>query len=486
MSRTPTSDSAPPRREHPWERARRLSFARWESELRRVPYGHAVPDVVGFVSSIEPPADWEDAGSGRRLFALSALPTGSGATFLVSVPHRTPRPNDGSLVRVSRPLKRVLPVPGSAAGEMLLEARAGVRPAAWEEILPGISPRSVAVVIPTLAELWHLETLVVETLLLPIVGSTPWHGRPAGVDLHLEVDGWPLARQRAFLIDILDLAPDWVTTVRGSARASKTVELVSGARLQRSRAASARPFSIQLRPVSGPPGAPAREGAPPRSTITYGRALVSEFEASLASGTIALLLSSEEASRVPRSHVEVPDAVRTAVWGLHWWTPEAPDNPDWYRWLQDEEPRLRAALGALPGATRESWSGLVDRREFRDRLAQAAIARARLRGAAEVERADLRRIVDAWIRLAERARAWADVGRGPLTRTLDRTEGARTARLRRALERLVQERSEGLSPEEALADLGPGVSILNVENELERLRIRGLLFQDRAGRYRIA
>ena len=72
-----------------------------------------------------------------------------------------------------------------------------------------------------------------------------------------------------------------------------------------------------------------------------------------------------------------------------------------------------------------TWAGLVDRREFRERLAQTTIARARLRGATEVEPVDLHGAVHSLIGAIQRVRAWAHEGRGPLTRLVDRTEGGR-------------------------------------------------------------
>lgn len=488
MRRVSTPESAPRRREHPWEQARRSAFARWEAELRRVPYGRPLPDVVGFASSIEPPADWGEAGSDRTLFALSALPTGSGSTFLSALPARTRRPAEGSLVRIARPLKRVLTIPESSAGEVLLDARAGVLPATWEETFPGVSAPSASAVVPTLAGLWRLPPSVVETLLLPIVGSTPWHGRPAGVGLHMEVESWSLTRLRMFLADVVSLAPEWVSNVRGTS--SKTIELVSGARIRRGLAGTARPFSIQLRPASGPPAEAPSKGSPPRSTITYGSALTSEFVSALSAGHLILLLSSEEARRVPRVRVEIPDDIRATVWGLHWWAPEPPENPEWHRWLEDETPRLREALDTMPRGLSEglggTWAGLVDRREFRERLAQTTIARARLRGATEVEPVDLHGAVHSLIGAIQRVRAWAHEGRGPLTRLVDRTEGGRTTRLRRALEALAETRPDGISLEEAVTAVGQGATTSSVENQLERLRIRGVLFQDRFGRYHIA
>jgi len=494
MSRVPTADTRTARREHPWERARRLAFARWETEVRRAPYGRVLPDVVGFAYAIEPPLHWSDSAETRRLFALSALPSGLGATYLAAVPARQRRPAEGSLVRLSRPVKRVLPTSDAAYGELLIEARDGVAPASWDEILEGVSSRAAETVVPQLSEAWHLPPAVTETLLLPLVGSLPWHGRPAGLDLYVEVEGWSLARDRSFLSRVLDLAPDWVGNPRRfSLTRSRELELISGARIRRRSAAPARPFAIQLRAISAPSVAQPRTEAAPRSVITYGSAMASEFEAVLSSGYVPLLLTAEEVSRVPRVEVELPDALRAVVWGLHWWMPEPPDAPDWYRWLRAEEPRLREALDAMPVPPSSQrvnpWSTMVARREFRDRLAQTAFARARLRAAPEVEETDLAQTVDSFIKATQRAAAWAREGRGPLARLLDRTEGGRTTRLRRSLEALFQERVDGLTLEEALATLsllGSTASAWEVENQLERLRVRGVLFPDRSGRYRPA
>ncbi len=494
MSRVTTADTRTARREHPWERARRLAFARWETEVRRAPYGRVLPDVVGFANTIEPPLHWSDPAETRRLFALSALPTDSGATYLAAVPARQRPPAEGSLVRLSRPVKRVLPASDAAYGELLIEARDGVAPASWEEILEAVSPRAAEAVVPQLSELWHLPPPITETLLLPLLGSLPWHGRPAGLNLYIEVEGWSLARYRRFLSGLIGLAPDWVGNPRRPLLAqSRELELISGARIRRRSAATARPFAIQLRAISAPPAAQRPTAAAPRSVITFGRAMTPEFEAVLSSGDVPLLIAAEEASRIPRAEVELPDALRALVWGLHWWMPEPPDAPDWYRWLRAEEPRLREALDAMPGPPpsqpAEPWSTMVNRREFRDRLAQTAFARARLRGASEVEARDLTQTVDSLIRATQRAAAWSREGRGPLTRALDRTEGGRTTRLRRTLEALFQGRTDGLTVEETLAMLRPQgspASAWDVENQLERLRIRGVLFQDRSGRYRLA
>ena len=494
MTRAPSVGSGGIRREHPWERARRLAFSRWEAELRRVPYDHPLPDVAGFAHSIEPPLHWGDSATLRRFFALSALPTGFGPTYLAAVPTRQRPPTEGALVRLPRPIKRVLPTPDSAFGELLIEARRGLASATWEEILPGFSPHSAATVVPQLAELWQLPEFAVESLLLPIVGSIPWHGRPAGLDWHIEVEGWSLSRHRSLLAGLLTLTPDWVAASgRRPTATSAPLELVSGARVQRASPAAARPFSVQIRPASAPPAPSLGPEAASRSVITYGPALGSEFAALLSAGHGALLLTREETSRVPRAGREIPDGLRAAVWGLHWWTPEPPDAPDWHRWLRDEEPRLREALGALPGAPTgigpEPWSRLVDLREFRDRMVQTAIARARLRGATEVEAEDLRWVVGAWARVTERAKTWAREGRGPLARDQDRTAGGRTTRLRRSLEALFSASPGGLSLEEAIRGVrtgGSNASPWEVENQLERLRIRGLLFQDRTGRYRVA
>jgi hypothetical protein len=494
MSRAaPTNPRAKPR-EHPWERSRRLAFARWETEVRRAPYGGTLPDTVGFASTIEPPPHWSDPSQTRRLFALSALPTGAGSTFLAAVSAGQRRPADGSLVRLSRAVKRALPGPEAPYGELLIEARGGTVPASWDEILEGISPRTADSVVPQLSELLHVPSWAVETLLLPLVGSTPWHGQPAGLDLYVEVEGWSLARYRGFLSRLLTLVPDWVTTPRRFPPGqSGQLELVSGMRIRRRSVASARPFAIQIRSVSDPPISKPTTEAGSRSVVTYGRALTSEFENIVGAGQSALLLKAEEASRIPQGEFELPDALRAATWGLHWWTPDPPDAPDWHEWVRTEGPRLRHALDALPiprsSRTEEPWSAVVGRREFRDRLAQATIARARLRAAREVEETDLARTVDSFIRATEQATAWAKIGRGPLARTVDRTEGGRTTRLRHILEDLFYQRPDGLTREEVIATLPPGASTSSeweVENQLEHLRIRGLLFQDRTGRYRLA
>ena len=461
--------------------------------MRRVPYGHSLPDVIGFAHAIEPPAHWADPALVRRLFAFSALPTGAGAAYMAAPPPRQRRPAEGALLRLSQPVKRTLPASDPAYGELLIEARNGVVPASWEDILEEVSPRTPPSVVPRLSELWHLPETTVETLLLPLVGSLPWHGRPAGLDLFIEVEGWSLARHRNFLTELLRLVPDWVTgSHRRSPIPSRELELASGARFRRPSGAVARPFSIQLRAISAPAAPSPRPDAPSRSVLTYGSALRSEFEAMLSAGQTVLLLSAEEAHRIPTGGAEPTEAVRAAVWALHWGVPMPPDAPEWHRWLRDETPRLRHALDTLPVpmSTRpaDSWGALVDRREFRDRLAQTAIARARLRGASEVEETDLVHAVDSLIQATLRASAWVRQRRGPLVRELDRTEGARTSRLRHALERLLHERTEGVQLDEAvhaLSSQGILLSDRDAEAQLERLRISGLLFQDRSGRYKM-
>lgn len=491
MNRVPTPGSSRDRREHPWERARRLSFARWEAELRRTPYGHPVPDVVGFADTIEPPLRWTDSAETRRLFALSALPAGSSPTYLAEVPAGTRRPASGALVRLSRPLKRALPGSDSAYGELLIEAKGGVHPASWEEILGGVRPRAALSVVTELSELWRLTPLDIETLLLPIVGSVPWHGRPAGLNLHFEAEGWSLARHRKFLSGILDLVPEWVgSPLRRSSASDQQLVLVSGAKIR--RRGVARPFAVQVRPISAPPAAASPANGTPRSVLTYGSALASEFESMLSAGETTLLLSAEEATRVPHSRAELPDNLRATVWGLHWWTPEPPDAPELHRWLRTETSRLRHALETLPvippHLSATFWSATIERREFRERLVQTAFARARLRGAAEVEEGDLSWAVDSIIRAVQRSEDGAGRGSGPWARVIDRTEGGRTTRMRRTLEALFHERGGGLTPEEAsavMATRGVPSSARDVENQLERLRIRGVLFQDRTGRYQL-
>jgi hypothetical protein len=480
--------------DHPWERARKQAFARWETEVRRVPYGHPLPDLVGFAHRIEPPAHWPDPAETRRLFAFSALPSGPGPTYLATVPARARRPAEGGLLRLTRPVKRTLPSSDPAYGELLIDARNGIASASWEEVLEGVSPRAAANLVPELSALWKLPSFATEALLLPLVGSLPWHGRPAGVDLLVEIAGWPLVRYRNFLSDVLHLAPEWVRSRPSQGTSDgRVMELSSGARILRYSRSTGRPFSVQLRSsASGAPPA-AQAGTAPRSIITYGNTLATEFEAFLSSGRSALLLSDAEARNVPRTTVEVPDALRAAVWGLHWWMPEPPDAPDWQTWIRREEPRLVRALQTMllprPSGSTDSWNEVVQRREFRDRLAQSTIARARLRGASDVGESDLSAIVDSFVRSAERATAWSLERRGPLSRPLDRTETGRTTRLRRTLEEMIRERSEGLSLSEALTALRSAGSVAtewDVENLLERLRLRGLLYQDRTGRYRLA
>jgi hypothetical protein len=479
--------------EHPWERTRRLEFERWETELRRRPYGGPLPDVVGFARSIEPPAHWTDPGTARGLFALAALPTGEGPTYLAAVPSRSRPPPDGRLVRLVQPRKKALDLPDSAFGELLIEASHGVLPASWEEMRTGVSAPAASRIAARLAELWRLPLTATELLLLPVVGTTPWHGRPAELELGVECEGWSQTRLRGWLSNLLELTPAWVwhSSRRSAAPAAAPLELVSGVRVRPTTPRTRRPYAIQLRPFSSPPSGAFGPGGAPRSTIRYGHALASEFLASVAAGGSALLLTSAETASVPARRVEIPDDLRALAWGLHWWTPAGPDGPDWHRWLRNELPQLRETLERLPlGASlkpSEEGPRLTDRPEFRDRLAQTAIAHARLRAAAEVEESDLRFVVEAFVRTIERATVWAGMGRGPLARSHDRSEGGRRRRLQRAVTELFREAPAGLSVDDARAGLlsaGWTIALPEVERLLERLRIGGILFQDRAGRYR--
>jgi hypothetical protein len=490
---SPRATTAAPlaHREHPWERARRLAFARWESEVRHAPFGRVVSDVVGFAQSIVPPPHRSDSAESRRLFAFSALPSGAGPTYLAVVPAGRRRPADGALVRLVQPEKRVLAASDAAYGEMVIEASAGVVSATWDDIVEGISAPAPGAVTARLAELWGLSPAAAENLLLPVVGSIPWHGRPAGLDLLVEVDGWSLARHRAFLTNLLPLVPQWVAGAgRSRSSLAQELELVSGARIRRRPAMSDRPFSLLLRPISAPPTAAPPSAAPPRSIISYGRALVPEFVAALSSGSLFLLLDAEKDKLPAQRLVEIPDPVRAGVWGLHWWTPDPPDAPDWYRWLRSQESRLREGLdrpAMPPDRPGSPWSSFVDRREFRDRLAQITYSRARLRGGRAVEESDLVATIDALLRSLERVSDWAHEGHGPLTRSVDRSERGRTTRVRQALEGLFGDREDGLTVAEARAELrsiGVTASVWEVENHLERLRIGGLVYQDRSGRYR--
>ena len=489
MSRPSKRATPSPPPEHPWERNRRAAFERWELELRRTPYGRALPDVVGFASPIVAPPKSRSPPSVRRLFALTALPAGSGPAYWVRVPARFPAPPAGGVVRLPQPTKAVLPTPAGPWGELLLEARHGVVPAGWEELLPGVDPESAAAVVPKLSELWGLPPSITEALLLPVVGSTPWHARPAGVDLQFEVEGWSLRRHRDFLQGILRLVPRWVSSPSRSARSISELETPTGWRVQAKAAGVVRPFAVEIRPVSGPPVGPKADGNVNRSTIRYGNSLRSEFVPALEAGTLTVLLPEALAGRVPRQLPEAPEAIRSTVWGLHWWTPEAPDAPDWHRWMREEEPRLRGVFEEIPpGGPRSiagNWGATLDRRNLQDRLVQIAIAHARLRAASEVESSDFHWAVDSCRDAIRTAVALARAGKGPFLRELDRTEGARTSRLRKALESLLQLRVDGLSVPDAMAALGSSASEWEVENQLERLRIRGVLFQDRSGRYRL-
>lgn len=477
--------------EHPWERHRRQEFLRWERTLHRTPYGRQLPDVVGFAESVEPPLEWSERVERRRMFAVSALPTGPGPGYLVVVPPKHRPPPDGILVRLPQPTKQALAIGDGRSAVLVLEATSGWTVASWEEILPGQPLAGVGRIAPELAELLRLPVAAVETLLLPIVGSTPWHGRPAGLDLHLEVDGWPLTRYRTLCQNLARLAPSWVTQPR-SGRPSRPGdrELASGARFRSRPFTRGRPFSILFRPISGP-AAPSPTGDASRSLVTYGPALADEYRARIEAGTPVLLLEAEEARHVPDRPVEISDDVRTAVWGLHWHSPTPPDTPDWHRWFRTLDPDLRSAWdGRVTDASsvREgtSSSGL-GRREFRDRLTQVACARARLRAASDVDDDDLRWVIDRMRESTARAIRWQARGRGPLARTSDRSEAGRTTRVRRALARVLEIRPAGVTVDDALGDLraaGVTASPWDVETQLERLRIRGALYQDRTGRYR--
>lgn len=483
------SKRATPSPEHPWERNRRAAFERWELELRRTPYGRPLPDVVGFANPIVSPPKGRSHTSPRRWFALTALPTGSGPAYWVRVPARFPVPPAGGVVRLPQPTKTVLTSSAGPWGELLLEARHGVTQAGWEELLPGVDPESAANVVPTLSDLWGLPPSVTEAILLPVVGSTPWHARPAGVDLHFEVEGWSLRRHHEFLQGLLRLVPRWVVSPSRSARSILELETRAGWRVQAKARGVVRPFAVETRPVSGPPVGPKAGGNVNRSTIRYGNSLRSEFVTALETGTLTVLLSAALAGRIPRQLPEPPEGIRSTVWGLHWWTPEAPDAPDWHRWVREEEPRLRDAFGEIPpggpGSIGGMWDATLDRRNLQDRLVQIAIAHARLRAASEVESSDFHWAVDSCREAVRTAVALARAGKGPFLREFDRTEGARTGRLRKALESLLQLRVDGLSVPEAMAALGSSASEWEVENQLERLRIRGVLFQDRSGRYRL-
>ncbi len=477
--------------EHPWERFRRAEFVRWERALHRTPYGRPLPDVVGFAEAAEPPLEWSDRVERRRTFAVSALPVGPGPGYLVVVPARHRPPPDGTLVRIPRPTKRALAIGDGRSAELLLEAPSGWAAASWPEILPELPLASIARVGSELSELLHLPVWAVETLLLPIVGTIPWHGRPVGIDLHVEVDGWSLTRYRSLLQNLARLAPLWVTQPRaGRLSAAAGRELASGARLRPHAFSRGRPFSILFRPVSSAP-APAPTSGHPRSVVTYGPALADEYRSRIHAGTDVLLLEADEARKVPDRPVEIPDDLRAAVWGLHWRSPTPPDAPDWYRWFRAIDPDLRSAWdtvadAASPGGEQNPASGL-ESREFRDRLTQVACARARLHATTDVQEGDLRWVADQMRESCARAVRWQARGRGPLARVSDRSETGRTSRVRRALARVLENRTSGVTVDEMLGELhaaGVSVSAWDVELQLERLRIRGALYQDPVGRYR--
>ncbi len=478
---------------HPWERDQLERARQWDELLHRTPFGRSLPDRAGFLYPVDaPPAGARPVARGT-LFALATLPEGGGPVHLVRASPRVRELADGRPVLLVQPKKVVLPSATPGLGETVLEAAGRVRPATWEDLVGGPTPGTApADALRELREAWGISEPVLEALLLALVGVEPWHGRSASFGLLLEAPDWPLARQRSLLDAVQELAPAWIRgSRRGRGDRRAGTELASGATFTVRRAAATAPFSVRVRPW-GRSSPDDRGTASPGSTLWHGPALASELPSILASLNLFVVAYGRELpARVPATWPEPSETVRRTVWNLHWPWPAPPDAPDWYAWWRRAGTRLAesasAVSGALDGPTADRLRASLRSSEFRDRAAQTATGRARLRGAGEVEESDLDWVVDRWTRTFEALADLAPQGRGPLGRGEDRSAVARTRRLRAGVEEVLRASAGGLTVAEAAERLGVGAGGAGereVEELLERARIRGDLYQDRTGRYR--
>jgi hypothetical protein len=491
----PSSPGVPPRL-HPWDRERLTRFREWEDRIRAAPYGGTVPDAVGFLRSVDPPTWMADQLPAQRLFALFALPEPLGSAPLIVLPPRRHRRLEEGLVHVRGLRKIALMPPGRAVGVPALRATDSPTPVSWVSLEAkhptGPGPLS------ELAELgreWSLPDRLLEDLALGVVGAPPWHGRPPELNVFFGAEGWSLRHHRTLLARLLDAAPPAARRPRTSRkRSAAAIELPPGVMLRSAGSVSPTPPRLRVVPL-GPLSFRSLGSATAgreRSTFLYGRSVPADIPEILGRVHLPVWVSGPEPREgFRRWEMEgIRDSLRVALWSCRWTQPDAPDTPEWVAWWRAESPRLTKALEELANAAPRPWGDEIRRgvteRSLSARLAQVSLACARLRGAAEVERRDLKAAVSRWLAsvelLTERAR-----GPGlPWTRGSDRSRSARGRRSARAVLAILARASDGLSLDEIVAaarDGSPELSPFELETVVERLRVRGALFEDVRGRF---
>ncbi len=472
---------------HPWERGRLRVFARWEEALRKLPYGAAAPDIVGFLDPADPPLWLAEQVPHRRLWALRPFLGPDAPAWLVVIPRASTRLQAGTPFRLQAPIKTAVRGPAGREGELLLRLTVSPEETTWEETFEEPASRhDPRAALEALADLWRLPGPVVAALLLGIVGAPPWRGRPAGVRTHLVVASWRLRSHRELLESVSRLAPATVRCLRSTTR-TEPLELGTGVRLPSSRSRPARPFAIRIARFRSGDGAGTAASGQEIGFWSYGPLSPSDLPGLLASVHVPIMLS---ASRPPnRSGIvrDVPSEVRSTVWGLRWSWPEPPESPEWHAWRRNEQMRFDAAVADMLAASGIPLSArsapAIDRRDLWDRLAQAAWAHARLRGASAVGPQDLRRVVDRWVEAAESLRRDGRATHRILSAGGTGSAAARTRHLAARLLDLLRAAPAGATITEIAGEFPARASASELEWLLERLRLRGSIYVDTRGRF---
>ncbi len=389
----------------PFEREMRERWSSWLLAFRRTPPEGPVPgDLVAVLREVPSPGGLFRALHRRPTFRAYPVPGRPIEGPRVVLEDPDDRAREGGCYRLARGRRRLFAWrgPEGVLGTEEVLWVDGLERVPESEFFPPLprGPTGAEATVREFSDATGLDRSVAPLLLLPFVGSPPWHGRPPGVDVVMGSWGAPSALLAGAARPLRRLLPPWcvpLSRVRGRERREAGGPSFS------------TPYSVQLDPLSNR----SWERLQGKGTIyessflLFGGPDASELSRVLFDAHLPLFDPPDRWQDLAATHWDDEGPGRWAdhLVRVHFQDPMVPEGDELHRGLERGLGRIRSALGEVPrllGLPEQEFQRfLLDSRPLRDHLVQAAISRARVLGRTTMLGEDLAAISDRFVLAVE-------------------------------------------------------------------------------------